>query len=578
MSLITDPVKRLKWGFIPRKRIVDDVEDYDDTTVEPFEEANSITKNEDKSLSIQSRSLDIKGNSSIDSDVELEYRDEKNRKWWSFFDEYEYRVNKNARAKHKWYKWFKDSDTPAERKLILKLDVILTLYSLMAYWVKYLDQTNLNNAYIGGLKESIGMKGNDLVNTQVMFSVGNIIFQIPFMYVLYAAPLNFVLPSLDICWSVLTVCLYLARNLKQLKVLRFFIGAFEAPSYLAYQYLFGSWYTVDEIARRSMVYYLGQYLGLLTSGLLSGAIEDSLNGKNGHEAWQWIFIIDGIISVAVGIIGFYILPGTPTDCYSLFLSDDEIRLARRRLKHNRTSVKPLKRVADLFNLDLWKSIITSWEIYVLSLWNIFCWNNNNGTSGAYALWLKSLGRYGSGKVQRLTSLTPALGLLWLILTCCYADLFHSRWQAIILSQIFNFTGNVILAVWNVPEQSKWFAWYLQYFGWAMAPVLYAWQNDICRKDARKRAVVLVVMNMLAQSSTAWLSVLVWKTEEAPRYLKGYTFTACCAFMLSAWTIVILYFYKKSERKNARENGIIIYNSEKEGEQDPEILHNVKENL
>ncbi|CAI4450769.1 ASN_collapsed_G0016770.mRNA.1.CDS.1 [Saccharomyces cerevisiae] len=35
---------------------------------------------------------------------------------------------------------------------------------------------------------------------------------------------------------------------------------------------------------------------------------------------------------------------------------------------------------------------------------------------------------------------------------------------------------------------------------------------------------------MAQSSTAWISVLVWKTEEAPRYLKGFSFTACSAFV------------------------------------------------
>ena len=569
MSFVINPMKRLKWGFIPRKRIVEEFGDSNDTSIDEVvivEENGEI--DEKKSVSTDNNSSE----KNLDrNDVEIEYRDEKNRKWWKFFDEYEYRVNKNVRSKHKWYKWFNETDTPAERKLIMKLDILLTFYSLMAYWVKYLDQTNLNNAYIGGMKEGLGMEGNDLVNTQVMFNVGNIVFQIPFMYLLYAAPLNFVLPSLDICWSILTVCLFRSGNVKGLKAIRFFIGAFEAPSYLAYQYLFGSWYKVDEIARRSMVYYFGQYLGLLTSGLLSGAIEDSLNGKNGLAAWQWIFIVDGIVSIAVGVIGFYLLPGTPSECYSIFLTDDEIRLARSRLKENKTEVNPKKNVSDLFDLDLWKSILSSWEIYVLSLWNMFCWNNNNGSSGAYALWIDSLHRYGEGEKQRMTSLTPGLGLIWLLLTCCYADLFHSRWLAIIFSQVFNLTGNIILAVWNVPERSKWFAWCLQYFGWAMAPVLYSWQNDICRRDARKRAVILVSMNILAQASTAWMSVIVWKTVEAPRYLKGFTFTACCAFLLCLWTFVVLYFYKRTEKKHAKDNGIILYNSDKLTESDPEMI-------
>ena len=102
---------------------------------------------------------------------------------------------------------------------------------------------------------------------------------------------------------------------------------------------------------------------------------------------------------------------------------------------------------------------------------------------------------------------------------------------------------------------------MQYFGWAMAPVLYSWQ-DICRRDIRERQVVLVSMNILAQQSTAWIAVLVWKTVEAPRFLKGYTFTACSAFALSVWTMVVLWLYKREERENARANGIILYDSSK----------------
>ena len=48
-------------------------------------------------------------------------------------------------------------------------------------------------------------------------------------------------------------------------------------------------------------------------------------------------------------------------------------------------------------------------------------------------------------------------------------------------------------------------------------VLYSWQGDICRRDIRERQIVLVSMNMLAQQSTAWIAVLVWKTVEAPRF-------------------------------------------------------------
>lgn len=552
-EIIVDPYRRLKWGFIPVKRNVEDTTEFS---------SNSIKDDSTSTTSLPSGKINNQKITSVEvvEDIEYEYRDEANRKWWNFFNEQEYRINKKQNATNKWYQWFAKDTSYAEKKLLIKLDILLAFYSCIAYWVKYLDTVNLNNAYVSGMKEELNFKGNDLVHTQIMYTIGNIVFQIPFLFCLHRIPLNFVLPFLDISWSLLTVGAAYVNSVSHLKAIRFFIGAFEAPSYLAYQYLFGSFYKHDEMVRRSAFYYLGQYIGILSAGGIQSAVYESLNGRNGLSGWRWNFIIDAIISIVVGIIGFYSLPGDPQNCYSIFLTDDEIRLARKRVKDNQTANTDLSE--KFFDLKIWKSIIFDWKIYVLTLWNVFCWNNNNGSSGAYLLWLKSLKRYSIPKINKLSMITPGIGMIYLMGTSFVADKFHSRWLAIIITQIFNFTGNVILAVWDVKEGAKWFAFMLQYFGWAMAPVLYSWQNDICRKDVHSRAVILVVMNMLAQTSTAWINVLVWKTSEAPRFPKGFIWVAVASFCLSIWTFVVLYFYKRDEKRNAKENGIIIYNSAK----------------
>ncbi|CUS23120.1 LAQU0S08e02564g1_1 [Lachancea quebecensis] len=563
---VVEPWGRLKWGFVPVRRIVDEDESEgeEEHSAQVLEEIVSDKQaSDDKKTELELEQRSSLSNSGGAADVE--YRDEANRKWWSFFNEQEYRMTKKRAGSAKWWQWFGSGVPAAEKKLLLKLDILLAFYSCMAYWVKYLDTANLNNAYVSGLKEELNFKGNELVETQVMYTVGNIVFQLPFIFFLDKVPLNYVLPTLDLCWSILTIGASQVDSVPHLKAIRFFIGVFEAPSYLAYQYLFGSFYKHDEMVRRSAFYYLGQYAGILSASGIQSAIYSAMDGKHGLSGWRWNFIVDGLISVVVGVIGFYSLPGDPHNCYSIFLTDDEIRLARKRLRENNTDKSDFS--SKVLDKAVWKRIFTNWRIYVLTLWNIFCWNNNNGTSGAYLLWVKSLKKYSVTKVNQLGMITPALGMIYLFGTGIFADKLHSRWGAIIVTQVFNFIGNVILAAWAVPESAKWFAFMLQYFGWAMAPVLYSWQNDICRRDSQARAITLVVMNMLAQTTTAFMSVLVWKTTEAPRYLKGYTWTAVCAFCLSAWTILVLWLYKRDERQHAEENGIIIYNS-KTGENYP----------
>ncbi|KAK6462770.1 putative permease [Scheffersomyces coipomensis] len=576
MPSLSTIFSRMKWGIIPKRRIVDEDENgnfiYEKDTLATSLPAISklIEKNKKKDYD-EHTETDVESYSDSDSiqKIKYEYRDEKDRKWWKFFDEYEYRITKDEKKKIKWFKYFNDEDTPEEKRLIVKLDLLLTFYSVAVYWVKYLDQANINSAYVGGLKEGIGMTGDNLVLAQTYFSIGNAVFQLPFIYVLYGLPLNYILPSMDICWSIFTLLTYKVTNFEQFKIMRFFVGSFEAGTYISYHSLFASWYksSNNEAIRRASCFYLGQFLGSMSSGLISGAIERTMPGYRGLQAWQWIFVIDGIISLVVGLMGFFVLPGTPTDCYSLFLTDDEIRLARKRMlkdqKHHRSRHDIFK---EFFDWETWKSILTSWKIYNLIIWNMFCWNNNNGTSGAYSLWLKSLKdengkqKYMQGKLQDLTALTPGLGLIWLTITCFLGDYFKSRWFAIIFSQIFNILGNSILAVWYVPLRLKWFAYCLQYWGWSMSPILYAWQGDICRNDIRSREFSLVLMNLIAHKSTAWVPLLVWKTTQAPRYPIGYAFTAACSGGVIVWTFIILYFYKRDEKRNAKNNGIIVYNS------------------
>lgn len=73
----------------------------------------------------------------------------------------------------------------------------------------------------------------------------------------------------------------------------------------------------------------------------------------------------------------------------------------------------------------------------------------------------------------------------------------------------------------------------------MSSVLYSWVNTICRGNTQERSIILVIVNLVAQSSTAWTSVLVFKTVEAPRFVKGWTFCGVCAFLCIVFTVFVI---------------------------------------
>lgn len=76
----------------------------------------------------------------------------------------------SQQPRQKWYEWFAPTDTPAERRLILKLDGLIIVFVFLAYWAKVLDSSATSTAYVSGMKEDLKLYGNQLnyLNTVYM--------------------------------------------------------------------------------------------------------------------------------------------------------------------------------------------------------------------------------------------------------------------------------------------------------------------------------------------------------------------------------------------------------------------------
>lgn len=53
----------------------------------------------------------------------------------------------NQSSTRKWYEWYSPDQPPEERRLVLKLDLLIVPYAFILYWVKYIDQTNISKLF-----------------------------------------------------------------------------------------------------------------------------------------------------------------------------------------------------------------------------------------------------------------------------------------------------------------------------------------------------------------------------------------------------------------------------------------------
>jgi len=254
-----------------------------------------------------------------------------------------------------------------------------------------------------------------------------------------------------------------------------------------------------------------------------------------------MYIICAVITIPVAILGYFLLPGTPDKPNRLILKEKDLQLAKSRLEKASHGTQE--------ETVSWRALLNvgrNWKFWALLWLNIFFWNGSvNTTTGGYQLWLKSLDRFSISRLNELAAISPALGIFYILFVCFSSDLLWGPAWAITVAHTWNIIGLIILVIWNVPESALWFAFMTTYSAVAMSSVLYGWINSQLRASPVQRGVTLVIVNMIAQSTTAWTPLLVFKTVEGPRFTKGYSFVLANSICLITLAHIVRYLISRT---------------------------------
>ena len=105
--------------------------------------------------------------------------------------------------------------------------------------VKFLDQVNINNAFVSGMKEDLGMLKNELNYMQTAWSVGYVLGGVPSNILLTRIRPSLFIPCIEIMWGVLTFSLVACKTWQQMCAVRFLVGLFESALFPGFIYIIG---------------------------------------------------------------------------------------------------------------------------------------------------------------------------------------------------------------------------------------------------------------------------------------------------------------------------------------------------
>ncbi len=212
----------------------------------------------------------------------------------------------------------------AYRKIAFRLMPIL----MLCYFCAYLDRVNVGFAKLQMM--------SDLQFSEAVYGLGAGIFFIG--YFLCEVPSNIVLHKVGarrwiarimITWGILSGCFAFVQTEWQFYTLRFLLGVAEAglaPGLLLY---LTYWFPSYRRARMTVLWFIAIPISGMIGGPLSGLIMDRMSGVHGWFGWQWMFVIEAIPTVIVGLLVLAVLKDSVQDAN--WLTQDEKNLVKQEL-------------------------------------------------------------------------------------------------------------------------------------------------------------------------------------------------------------------------------------------------------
>ncbi|KAJ7613050.1 MFS general substrate transporter [Roridomyces roridus] len=205
--------------------------------------------------------------------------------------------------------YIKDLDyTPEEEKAVISiLDTRLFPAVLLTTFVLNMDRTNLSNAISDGLPKDLGFTINT-VNTAI--AIYSVVFSLACFSGAVMSKLvgpSRWIPILMASWGIVTLAHAAIKDTAGFMCVRVFIALTEGgviPSTLIY---LGGFYKGTELTTRLAWFWGIQSIASAVSGLMASGLLQ-LRGRGGLEGWKWLFLVDGIITMAVSVFIWFYLP------------------------------------------------------------------------------------------------------------------------------------------------------------------------------------------------------------------------------------------------------------------------------
>lgn len=218
------------------------------------------------------------------------------------------------------------------RRVTAKIVPIL----IICYIAAYFDRVNISFAKLQ-MQSDLGLSNTVYGLGAAIFFIGYFLFETPSNLILHRIGARRWITRIMVSWGITSTAMMFVSGPISFYVLRFLLGAFEAgfmPGVILY---FTYWYPARRRARMVALFMTGIAIAGTIGGPLAGLVMTKLAGLAGLAGWQWLMVVEGLPTIALGGIVYLTLQDRIGD--AKWLSDDEKTLLRENLAAEATADK-----------------------------------------------------------------------------------------------------------------------------------------------------------------------------------------------------------------------------------------------
>lgn len=440
-------------------------------------------------------------------------------------------------------------DPEVVRKLIRRCDFrVVPILSAM-YYVSLVDRTNLSLARQANNEQmnvdlDLGGSTNHYSIATLIFFVPYIVFEIPSQLGLRYFGARWWLGSAVLAWGTVMLGMGFVKTWVQLSVCRFLLGLFESALFPGAMYLISCWYPRRSMAMRMVFFYkIASTVSSFSNPL--GYLMTLADGKAGLRGWQWVFVFFGLLTMAVGILGYVFVTDFPDK--ASFLTPDEAHIIKTRIERDRSDSEfdPLTMGKILkYSLD--------WKVWLYSFFMMSVTLASYAMSYFLPMLLKGMG-FNNTEQQLLGTPAHVWGLVPSFLSAWIADKYKNmRAWVIVANTMLVVLGTAMYSQLPMSEKVARYAGVFLAVGSANAnvPLVTSWAQCSIRRQS-KRAFYSAMIVAFGGVGGILASVTFMQTEAKKGYPTGVFFTIACQAATGVFAGGLHFYYRWQNRRADR---------------------------